>query len=81
MIERSNITTLSIIALLLCLLNSQDIVDFSYSHYLQEGSSGSANSRKIDNIHPSETTFEKYEFPNACSIANKLNSSFVDSFG
>lgn len=82
MIQKSqtrHLTTLSLLALLLVFSHTQDIVDFTYSHYLQEGSSGSASSRKIDNIKPTANAFEKYEFPQACKIVSKLDSSAVDA--
>ena len=71
MVNDQNISLLFFVSILLATAHSQEIVDFTYSQYLQSETKGSEGPLKI-RIRPDYNLLQDYNFPDSCYSAKLL---------
>ena len=56
---------------------SQEMVDFTYSKYVQKDTAKSDDLQGIS-IHPNSQTIQGFHFPEACLVTKKINGDVLE---
>ena len=75
---RMFLTLIAVIAIIDISVMTQNIVDFTYSH-LEEHGSSMYQSSKVIGIKPDRSVIQGYSFPDACYIARKLEEDQIQN--